>query len=303
MSSMGTATPVNPHSSAAAPKLQVVTLTVLALLAFAANSLLCRMALKQTTIDAASFTSLRLVSGALVLALLVARRKQTFHAQGNGFSALALFGYAFAFTFAYTRLSTGTGALLLFGAVQTSMILWGWRQGERPSPRQGLGVAIAIGGLVGLVLPSLSAPPPLAAGAMLLAGVCWGVYSLRGRGAGDPLQVNAGNFLRAAALALAASGFLYSQARWDARGAVLAVVSGSLTSGVGYAIWYRALQSLDVTRAASVQLCVPVLAALSGVLWLDEQLSLRLCITSLAILGGIALVIAPADRRFARAAK
>jgi drug/metabolite transporter (DMT)-like permease len=271
--------------------------TSLALLAFAANSLLCRMALRETAIDAASFTSLRILSGALVLLLLSLRQARTPRVQGDWIGGLALFAYAAAFSFAYTRLSTGTGALLLFGAVQTSMILWGWKQGERPRKLQGLGVAIAFCGLIVLLLPGIAAPPPLAAGSMLLAGLAWGVYSLRGRGASDPLQRTAGNFLRAAPLAVVLSVVLHADAHWDARGAMLAIVSGSLTSGVGYAIWYRALAGLDATRAASVQLSVPVLAALAGVLWLDEQLSLRLVLTSVAILGGIALVIARGARR------
>ncbi len=271
--------------------LRLFMLTSLAMLAFAANSLLCRLALRETAIDAATFTSVRLVSGAIALALIARSRGQRAALGGNWISAAALFTYAAAFSFAFRDLSAGTGALLSFCAVQTSMIFWGWRSGERSSWIQVAGILLALGGLVWLMFPKVSPPPRLAAASMLCAGLAWGVYSLRGRAAGDPLQETAGNFLRAVPLALLASGVFHAQARFDARGMEYALVSGALTSGVGYAVWYAALRGLDATRAATVQLSVPILVAVFGVLLLQEEPSARLALASLAILGGIALVI------------
>jgi len=266
------------------------------MLAFAANSILCRVALRETAIDAATFTSVRVVSGALVLALLVQTRGGSAVRGGNWVSAAALFAYAIAFSFAYRELTAGTGALLLFGAVQASMILWGWRRGERPDWIQIAGLALALGGLAWFVWPGVQAPPALAAAAMLTAGIAWGVYSLRGRGAGDPLVSTAGNFLRAVPFALLASAVFFGRAHCPARGALCALVSGAVTSGGGYAIWYTALRGLDATRAATVQLSVPVVAALAGVWLLGETFSGRLVFASLAILGGIALVISRRTR-------
>ena len=266
-------------------------LTSLAMLAFAANSILCRLALRETAIDAATFTSVRIAAGAFALALIARSRNTNAARGGNWISAAALFAYAIAFSFAYRDLSAGSGALLLFGAVQMTMILWGWQRGERPSLIQFAGLTLALAGVAWLVWPRVSAPPPIAAASMLSAGVAWGVYSLRGRGAGDPLGETAGNFLRALPLALFASALFLTHAHYDARGVSYALISGALTSGVGYAIWYAALRGLDATRAATVQLSVPLLAAIAGVLLLDESFSSRLGVASIAILGGIALVI------------
>ncbi len=274
------------------PPLRLIALTSLALLAFAANSILCRLALRETAIDPATFTSVRLISGALALALIVGLRGTHPLRGGNWLSAAALFAYAAAFSFAYTQLSTGSGALLLFGAVQTTMLLWGWHRGERLSALQGSGIALALCGLVGLVFPGISAPPLQAAALMLGAGLAWGIYSLRGRGGTNPLSATTGNFFRAVPLALLASALLREQFHFDARGVAFACTSGALTSGVGYAIWYAALRDLDATRAAVVQLCVPALAAAGGVLFLGENLGLRLIMASLAILGGVGLAIA-----------
>ena len=265
--------------------------TALAMLAFAGNSLLCRVALKHTSLDAASFTSIRLVSGALVLCLLVRMRRPGTPVGGNWLSAGALFAYAAGFSFAYLRLSAATGALLLFGAVQATMIGHGVWAGERLRSLQWAGLLVTLGGLVGLLLPGLSAPPLPSALLMLGAGVAWGVYSLRGKGAGDPLAVTAGNFLRAAPMALALSLLLYPSISPDPAGLLYAVASGALTSGIGYAIWYSALPKLPSTAAATVQLSVPVLAALGGIVFLGETASLRLLLASVAVLGGIALVI------------
>ncbi len=266
-----------------------VLLTTLALLAFAGNSLLCRLALTRTTIDAASFTTIRLLSGAVVLAALVAIRRTP--RAGSWASAAALFTYAIAFSFAYTQLTAGTGALLLFGAVQATMISVGVARGERLAAAQGVGLALAYVGLVALVLPGLSAPPFGAALAMLAAGAAWGVYSLRAKGAGDPTAVTAGNFLRAVPMALLVSLVWTSHRRLDVPGAVYAAASGAIASGVGYAIWYTALRDLRATTAATVQLSVPVLAALAGVVLLGEPLTPRLMLAGAAILGGVALVV------------
>ncbi len=277
---------------------RTAALTSLALLAFAGNSLLCRLALKHTAIDPASFTSARLGSGALVLALLVAWRGRGHAgsalpwAAGDWTSALALFVYAAGFSFAYVSLTAATGALLLFGVVQTTMIGWGLWRGERLRPLQWAGLAAASAGLVWLLLPGLAAPS-LAAGLLMgSAGIAWAVYTLRGRTVGgDPTAVTAGNFLRAAPLALVVSGLMAAQARWDMPGLLLALASGALASGAGYAIWYTALRGLTATRAAILQLSVPALATAGGVGLLGEPLTPHLLGASLAVLGGVLVVI------------
>ena len=269
---------------------RVLLLTTLAMLAFAGNSVLCRLALKHTGIDPATFTSVRLASGALVLWLLVRVRDGRTARAGNWPSALALFAYAAAFSWAYVSLPTAAGALLLFGAVQATMIGYGLWQGERLAARQTLGLLAACAGLIALMLPGLSAPPLSGALLMMAAGVAWGVYSLRGKGGGDATQTTSGNFQRAALLTLILSAITLPQARLDGAGLVYAVVSGTVTSGLGYAVWYTAVRGLPATSAATVQLSVPVIAALGGALFLHEPLTLRLITTSLAILGGVALV-------------
>ncbi len=261
------------------------------MIAFAGNSLLCRLALKQTEIDAASFTFIRILSGAIALWLIVKTRQASWRGAGNWPSALALFAYAAAFSFAYTVLSAGTGALLLFGAVQATMILRGLQMGERLRAVQLLGLALALAGLVALLFPGLSAPPLGGSILMLAAGVAWGVYSLRGRAAGDPVSATAGNFLRAAPLAAILALALLPWSRLDWAGAGYAVFSGSIASGAGYVIWYTALPSLKAASAATVQLSVPVLAAASGIFLLGEPLTLRFLLASMAVLGGIALVV------------
>lgn len=272
---------------------RVFALTTLSMLAFAGNSLLCRLALQQSHLDAGSFTSIRLVSGALVLWLVARKFRGDQNGAGNWPSALALFIYAAAFSFAYVRLPTATGALLLFGAVQATMISYGLWKGERLQPLQRVGLALALSGLLGLLLPGISAPPLAGSVLMLGAGVAWGVYSLRGKGAGDPTRVTAGNFLRAAPIAIALSLLMLGLQRvtLDAAGIGYALASGALTSGLGYAIWYTAVPALKATTAATVQLSVPVLAALGGIVFLGEAVTLRLGLASLAILGGIALVV------------
>jgi drug/metabolite transporter (DMT)-like permease len=269
---------------------RTIALTSLAMIAFASNSLLCRAALKHTSIDAASFTTIRLISGAVMLWLVARMRRGTSTGGGNWLSALALFAYAAGFSFAYVSLPAATGALLLFGAVQATMIGHGVWAGERLGRLQLVGLVLACGGLVGLLLPGLSRPPLQGAVLMLGAGVAWGVYSLRGKGAGDPTKVTAGNFLRAVPIAAAVSVLMLKGAL-DNAGFWYAVSSGALASGIGYAIWYTALPALKATKAATVQLSVPVIAALGGIVFLGEPITLRLVLATAAILGGIALVI------------
>ncbi|MDR3453653.1 MAG: DMT family transporter [Rhodoferax sp.] len=270
---------------------RVLTLTCLAMTAFAGNSLLCRLALKNTGIDPASFTSIRILSGALALWLIVRIRGGTQSTSGNWLSAFALFCYAACFSFAYVGLPAATGALLLFGAVQVTMIGYGLWTGEHLSARQIAGLVLAFGGLVGLVLPGLSAPPLHEAALMLAAGVAWGIYSLRGKGTQDPIRVTAGNFLRSGVFAVGLSVAMLARTSLDSWGIGYAIASGALASGVGYAIWYTALRGLKATSAASVQLSVPVIAAVGAIVLLGESMTPRLLVASIVILGGIALVI------------
>ena len=270
-------------------------LTAAAMAAFAANSLLCRAALAPGHADAASFTSLRLASGALVLALLArARVQQPPAARLAWGSALALFAYAILFSLAYLRIPAGTGALLLFAAVQLTMVGAGLRAGERPRALEWTGLAVSLGGLLWLGLPGLARPDLVGSALMLGAGVAWGAYSLRGRRTGDPIAANAASFARAVPMALAASAAfaLRDAPHLTFGGAALAIASGAITSGLGYALWYAAIAGLSATRAAIVQLSVPPLAALFGVLALGESLSLRLTGASVLILGGIGLAVA-----------
>ena len=287
---------------------RIAGLTLLAMIAFAGNSLLCRLALKHTPIDAASFTAVRLVSASLVLCLLAGGLHRSWHGGGNWPSAFALFAYAAGFSFAYISLPAATGALLLFGSVQATMIGYGVWAGERLRPLQIAGLVVALCGLVALMLPGLAAPPLGSAGlssaglgsALLMvgAGMAWGVYSLRGKAgpsAGGPIRVTAGNFMRTVPLTLGLSlglGLFWAgDMSLDAAGVGYGVMSGALTSGMGYAIWYRVLPALKAASAATVQLSVPVITAAGGVVLIGEPLSLRLVLASVAILAGIALVI------------
>lgn len=279
------------HQSGGNFPARLLLLTALTMTAFAANSILCRLALRTTAIDPATFTLIRLICGAATLWLIVRfRNGRNVHA-GNWTAAFSLFAYAGAFSFAYVSLSAGTGALILFGAVQATMILYGLLRGERLTPLQTGGLALAIGGLLALLLPGATAPHLGGAALMTAAGIAWGAYSLLGRGNTQPIETTSGNFLRASVfgglLSLACIGVF----EWDPRGAALAALSGAVASGLGYAIWYTVLPALRATQAATVQLSVPAIAALGGVLLLDERLSMRLVLCSAAILGGIALVL------------
>jgi drug/metabolite transporter (DMT)-like permease len=265
--------------------------TAAALVGFAANSLLCRGALGRGHADAATFTSIRLVSGALALWLLARRAPSAIFAAGRWPSAAALFTYAAAFSLAYVRIGAAVGALLAFGAVQATMIAWALRTGERPGWTEWGGLALAAGGVIFLVSGGLRAPDPAGAALMLLAGVAWGVYSLIGRSSVRPLETTAGNFARTVPFTIAFSLASPGAAHVTRTGFVLAVASGAIASGVGYSLWYGALPGLTATRAAVVQLSVPVLAALGGVLLLGESLTARLVGSAAAILGGVALAI------------
>ena len=275
----------------------------MAMIAFATNSLLCRAALTQTSIDAASFTFIRMFSGAVALWLIVNLRRTTGgvcdrRAGGNWISALALFLYAAAFSFAYVGVEAGTGALLLFGAVQATMILWGLHKGEHLRGVQTLGLIVALIGLVLLLFPGLSAPPLSGSILMIGAGVAWGIYSLRGRREKNPATVTAGNFVRTVPFAAVVSIIFIPWLHLDLAGVTYAIISGAITSGLGYVIWYSALSSLKAASAATVQLSVPVLAASGGILLLGEPLTLRYLLASVAILGGIALVVLEKTRAY-----
>ncbi len=273
-------------------RLRIVLLTAAALCAFAANSILCRLALGAASIDAASFTTIRLSSGALALWLIYAlRRKKATRLQGSWTSAALLFLYAAAFSFAYIELTAGSGALMLFGAVQATMILAGLLAGERPPPLGWVGLVIALGGLVYLVSPGLAAPPLASASLMASAGLAWGLYSLRGRGVADATAATTGNFIRSVPFVLIISPLMLLSIKLSPAGIGLAVLSGALTSGVGYVIWYAALPGLTRARAATAQLSVPILAAFGGVAFLAEDLSLRLIIAAVLVIGGIGLAL------------
>jgi drug/metabolite transporter (DMT)-like permease len=275
-------------------------LTALALIAFASNSILTRMALAAHEIDAASFTAVRIVSGAIVLTTLVRLQHRSWaQLRGRGaLGPLALFAYAAPFSFAYLRIGAAVGALVLFGVVQITMIGWGLARGERPGARTWIGLALAATGLVALMARSASRPDPLGVALMAVAGVAWGVYSLAGRRAPDPLAANARSFLWSVPAALVLGLTMTRFAAASPRGLLLAAISGAVTSGLGYAIWYRALRGLSATQAAVVQLSVPVIAALAAVALLGEALSVRLAICGAAVLGGVALVLtARAPRR------
>lgn len=276
---------------------QTVFLTALALIAFAGNSVLARLALVDGAIGVGSYTAIRLLSGAVVLALIVGVRASRTSGRWRG--GLALLGYAALFSLAYLELSTGMGALILFASVQITMIGWALLRGERLGLIQSFGVLVAVAGLVWLLLPGLARPDPLAAALMIGSGVCWGVYSLMGRGGGPPTAVTAGNFVRASILAVPIFCvwlWLGSESSPSGQGALLAVTSGALTSGLGYAIWYRALKGLTAARAGVVQLLVPPLAALGGIILLSEPLTGRFLLASAMILAGIALAVSKQRR-------
>lgn len=273
--------------------MKIFVLTTLALTAFAFNSILCRMALATGEIDAASFTVIRLLSGTVTLAalLLATGKTQKLFSSGNWTSSFFLFAYAIAFSFAYLGLTTGTGALILFGSVQLTMFGVSLFRGLRPGAFEWIGLAVAFAGLVYLVLPGLAAPPLISAALMASAGIAWGFYTLRGKGSDDPLADTAGNFLRSLPMVFAVGAVYFSAVQVSTRGAILAVISGAIASGIGYSIWYAVLKYHTPTRAGILQLAVPVIAAVGGILLLAETASIRLLIAGNLILGGIGLAL------------
>jgi len=272
---------------------RAVTYTTLAMLAFAGNSILCRLALRDGTIDPASFTSIRLTAGAFALLLIfrLLRRDRAVGDSGGWISAAMLFLYAICFSYAYVTLNAGAGALILFGCVQATMILIGLRSGDRPGPGEWVGWIIASVGLLWLLLPGASSPPMVGALMMAIAGVAWGIYSIKGRGEADALGATAANFLLTLVFVVMLSLLTFKTADISTTGVVLAIASGALTSGIGYVVWYAALESLSAMRAALVQLSVPVIAATGGALLLSEPLSLQLMIASALVLGGISFAL------------
>ncbi len=280
---------------------RLVTAVVLSMLAFAGNSLLCRLALKQTHIDPATFTSIRLMSGSAMLWILLRGRgnqaNNTNPSTGDWLSALALFAYAVCFSYAYVALSAGTGALLAFGAVQTTMVSYGFAKGERPHAREIIGFVAAVVGLLVLLLPSATTPSLANSLTMLAAGTAWGVYSIRGKSVGDPARATAGNFYRCIPLTVALSVCTLPWISIDPHGVVYAVISGALTSGIGYIIWYAAVKELRVTQAATAQLGVPLVTALGGIIFLGESLSLHVLVAAVLVLGGMAIVVLGRGRR------
>ena len=268
--------------------------TTFALVAFAANSVLNRLALGSNALDAGSYIGIRLVSGAVTLYLLNALSKQNFKLILRGLnpkSAFYLFLYGVTFSFAYRSLTSGTGAFILFGTVQTTMLTVLLLRGERPYISEWLGLLIAASGLVYLVFPGLSAPDPLGAVLMLTAGMAWGFYTLRGRGVKDPLQTTAINFILSVPMVLIVNVFTISKAHFSTEGVGYAVLSGAIASGIGYAIWYEALRGLTATQAALLQLTVPILAALGGVVFMSETITMRLLMAGFLIICGVMLAL------------
>ena len=280
-------------TESSAGSLRVAGLTILALVAFAGNSVLCRLALSDSSIDAASFTTVRLVSGAVALLIILSATSRGTRpaSYGSWMSAAMLFLYAACFSFAYISLDTGVGALILFGMVQATMVAGALMAGDRPTVAEWIGWLLAIGGFVYLVSPGLTAPSPGGSALMAIAGIAWGVYSLRGRNESFALAGTTYNFVRSVPLVLVVSAFSLQDLHLTTSGVVLAILSGAITSGVGYAVWYTALQSISSMQAAMVQLSVPILAAAGGVLFLAEVVSLRLIVSGLLILGGIFFAI------------
>lgn len=269
-----------------------IFLTLLSLFAFSANSLLCRMALGNELVDPVSFTTLRLVSGMLILipvAKFLPEAATKDKAKKAWIAGIALFVYAGAFSLGFVTITSATGSLIIVGAVQITMLSWALVQGERPSLLRWLGTVVSIGGLIYLVSPGITAPNPLGTKLMLISGVGWGVYSIRGRGAAAPISMTAKNFLWAAPIALLASLLFRSSIQLETNGVLLAICSGSITSALGYVVWYRALRHLSTASASIVQLLIPVITACGGVLFLDEAITTRLLIASALILGGVAI--------------
>jgi len=273
--------------------LKTIMLTSVALIAFAANSVLCRLALGDGAIDAASFTILRLLSGAIVLLMIISASsaKTDSSSKGSWSAGFMLFLYAATFSFAYTTLDTGTGALILFGSVQITMVLLSLISGARLHFTEWLGISIAFSGFVYLILPGVTTPSLIGFVLMTIAGIAWGIYTLMGRGSNSPLMDTGYNFFRTIPLVVILLIVTISNANYSAEGVFLAVLSGGIASGVGYTIWYIALGGLSGMQAAALQLLVPVIAAFGGVIFVSEEVTLRLIVSAALILGGILMLV------------
>jgi drug/metabolite transporter (DMT)-like permease len=279
---------------------KIILFTTFALIAFAANSVLNRLALGANTIDASSYIAIRLMSGAITLAIINSINKSEFNSIKKAFinpnlitflPAFYLFLYGISFSFAYRSLNSGTGAFILFGTVQITMLSTALIKGERPHLAEWIGLIIAISGLIYLVFPGLSAPDPIGAFLMLVAGISWGFYTLKGRGVSDPLETTALNFIRSVPMILAINLFTFNNAHFSTEGVIYALISGAITSGVGYSIWYAALRGLTTTQAALLQLFVPIIAALGGIIFLSESITIRLIYAGLLIISGVVLAL------------
>lgn len=273
--------------------LKTSLLTCLALIAFAANSVLCRMALGADSIDAASFTVIRLLSGSIVLLIIISviKRDKNTSKKGSWLASFMLFLYAVTFSYAYVSLDTATGALILFGSVQMTMILLSLFLGTRLHLAESLGVGLAFSGFVYLVLPGVTAPSTIGFVLMVIAGAAWGIYTLKGRESKSPLMDTSYNFLRTTPFVIVLAIVTVGSSNYSAEGILLAVLSGAITSGVGYTIWYIALGGLSFVQAAVLQLSVPIIAALGGVIFVSEAITLRLTVSSVMVIGGILMVI------------
>jgi drug/metabolite transporter (DMT)-like permease len=275
--------------------IKTILFTGLALIAFAANSVLCRLALGESAIDASTFTIVRLLSGAIVLTVILSISKLNSNSnsstKGSWPASIALFIYAITFSFAYVTLDTATGALILFGSVQVTMILMSMFSGNRLHISEWFGMALAFTGFVYLILPGVTTPSVIGFFLMTVSGIAWGIYTLKGRGSKNPIMDTAFNFLRTLPFVIILAIITIKYAHYSSEGILLAVLSGSIASGIGYMIWYTALSGLSVTQAAVLQLLVPVIAAVGGVIFVSESISFRLTVSSAMILGGILMVV------------
>jgi len=275
------------------PLVKTLFFSALALIAFAANSVLCRLALGDESIDAAGFTIIRLLSGAVVLSVILtfSTNKNRSRSRGSWPASIMLFVYAITFSFAYISLATGTGALILFAAVQITMILMALISGYRLHVSEWLGLALAFFGFVYLVLPGVTAPPLLSFTLMTIAGIAWGLYTLKGKDSANPLADTAYNFLRTTPLVIILAIITLQNLHLSLEGIILAASSGAIASGIGYTLWYIALAGLSATQAAVIQLLVPIIAAFGGVIFVSEAITFRLSLAAGLILGGVLLVV------------
>lgn len=277
--------------------IKTILFTGLALIAFAANSVLCRLALGESAIDASTFTIVRLLAGAIVLTVIMSISKIKSNSNTNSSTkgswpaSIALFIYALTFSFAYVTLDTATGALILFGSVQIAMILMSIFSGNRLHISEWFGMAIAFTGFVYLILPGVTTPSVIGFLLMTVSGIAWGIYTLKGRGSKNPIMDTAFNFLRTMPFVIILAIVTFKYAHYSSEGILLAVLSGSIASGIGYMIWYSALSGLSVNQAAVLQLLVPVIAAVGGIIFVSESISFRLTVSSAMILGGILMVV------------